>query len=79
MIPIQIKESLDAYVYEHRPTGGFLQAVLENDLFGAVARADFVNRGLIPDIVAYIYTELPSICWGSPKAVKDWLEQNDDS
>lgn len=72
-IPKNIKESLERYVKLKIPTGGFLRAVLENDLVEAAGRADDVNLHLIPQIVSYIYNELPSVCWGSPEKVSAWL------
>lgn len=62
-----IKQSLKLYVKNKIPTGGFLRSVLENDLFGAVGRADLENKKRIPEICQYIYNEIPSICWGSKK------------
>ena len=61
------------YAYEHRETGGFLEAVLRNDLAGAIGLADENNLAALPAIVAYCYNEIPSACWGSSEKVKDWL------
>ena len=72
-IPQRTKESLDKYVNEKIPTGGFLLAVLTNDLFEAVERADIDNKKALNDICRYIYNEMPSACWGSPQIVKKWL------
>jgi hypothetical protein len=55
--------------------GGFLTAVLENDLRAAVARADMVNATRLPDYVRYLYNDAPSGCWGSPAKVRAWHEQ----
>lgn len=46
-------DGLKRYVEHHTPTGGFLRAVLENDLREACARADDENVKVIP-----IY-----VCW----------------
>lgn len=73
-IPPRTIDALDRYVEHRIPTGGFLQAVLENDLFAAMGKADVYNRQSLFDIVEYIYNELPRACWGSPDAVKAWLE-----
>jgi len=73
LIPERILESLKAYAETRRPTGGFLQAVLENNLSEAFGRADIENRKCIFEIVNYVYNELPAPCWGSPKKVKEWL------
>jgi hypothetical protein len=69
-------ESLQRYAETGCPTGGFLQAVLENDLKEACGRADEDNQRALFDIVGYIYNELPSTCWGSPQKVEDWLEEH---
>ena len=69
-----IIESLDAWAATGRPTGDFLHAVLCNDLTEACARADDTNLRTLPAIVAYVYKELPGMCWGSPERVKDWAK-----
>ena len=65
-----IKEALDNYASFGRPLGDFLTAVVENDLFEALARADSYNRATIYQICRYVYNELPSTCWGSPEKVE---------
>jgi len=69
----EIKATLDRYVKHKIPTGGFLEAVLSNDLVGAVSRADSINSQRIPEIVKYIYNNLPSNCWGNNETVTKWL------
>ncbi len=76
MLPPFTKQQIDQYVEQRIPPGGFLYAVLANDLFEAVAKADDINIHCLNDIVKYIYNDTPSVCWGSPEAVKDWLERN---
>lgn len=68
-----IIESIQRYVDRGIPTGGFLEALLSNDLKETCARADDDNRHTIFHIVAYCYNEIPSGCWGSPKKVEKWL------
>lgn len=75
MIPGTIKQSLDRYIQYHIPTGGFLEAVLSNDLKEAFGRADKENRIALFEIVKYCYNELPSDCWGSPEKVDAWLAE----
>lgn len=71
-----IKESLDRYTKDRIPTGGFLTAVLENDLMGAMGRADHINRQRLPEICKYIYNELPSGIWGSREKVQNHLKNS---
>ena len=68
-----IIETLDLYVNKRIPTGGFLEAVLSNNLSEACARADHINQQRLFQIVQYIYNNLPCDCWGSPEKVKSWL------
>lgn len=72
------KESIDMYVEHHIPTGGFLQAVLENNLCGAVGHADEENLRDLKEIVGYIYNEIPAIAWGDRSTVQKWLNEEVD-
>lgn len=67
-------EGLNAYIETGRPTGGFLRAVLTNDLMMAVDRADDGNRRNLPAYVGYLYNEAPMACYGSPEKIKEWME-----
>ena len=69
--------SLEDYVNNRIPTGGFLYAVLTNNLMEACIRADDRNKRQIPEIVGYIYNNLPIICYGSPKKVEKWLNRTE--
>jgi len=73
-IPDHILESLEMYAEERRPVGDFLKAVLSNDLYGAVGRADPICMACLKKIVTYINCKLPGGCWGSPQHYKDWLK-----
>lgn len=70
-----IKESLRMYVEHRIPTGGFLEAVLKNDLFGAYSRADLENTKRMQEIVVYIYNHIPIECYGSAEKVYRWLSE----
>jgi hypothetical protein len=77
-VPEHTLSSIKAYVQRRMPVGGFLRAVLTNDLSGAVNRADSQNIQNIPAIVFYLYNYTPSICWGSEENVKNWLYRKDE-
>jgi predicted nucleotidyltransferase len=79
MIRPDIKESLNRYVNEKIPTGGFLQACLENNLMQAMGRADEYNRATLFEICQYIYNDIPSVCHGSSLKVAKWLERDDSN
>lgn len=72
-IPEHTKAALDRYVNDRLPPGGFLTAVLTNDLTGAVTRADDINRRHLPEIVGYLFNECPASCWGNQQRVEAWL------
>ena len=73
IVPSHLIESIDAYVETGRPTGGFLQACIDNDLREACSRADNDNLPIIPAIVAYLYNECDSGCWGFKGAHDQWV------
>ena len=74
-LPEHLQKSLEAYVVNGRSTGGFLRAVIDNDLRIACASADEKNVVLIHVIVAYLYNECPTGCWGFTGASKAWLDK----
>lgn len=65
--------SLIRYRDEKIPTGGFLNAILENNLFNAMGKADQINRFQIFGICQFINMELPIGIYGSPKKVNEHL------
>ena len=67
-------DSLRRYADEKTPTGGFLRAVLENNLMESFGRSDTGNRESMFEICEYIYNEMQLACHGSPEKVKKWLE-----
>lgn len=62
------------YLEQGLEPGGFLRALLSNDLRGAVMRADGVNVARIPEWVAWLENNMPTGSWGSPEAYDAWLE-----
>ena len=74
-IPERIMQNLLYYVKGKEAPGGFLYAVLCNDLFRAVGKADDEMKPLIPLLVQYIYWEVPFGCHGSPEIVSEWMSK----
>lgn len=57
----------------------FLQAVLENNLYGAITIAmsqDGAEFDLLPAVIAYCYNELPTGCWGTQQKVNEWAKKH---
>lgn len=74
-VPANLIESLTAYAETGRPTGGFLHAVIDNNLKDACGRADESSAPIIPAIVGFLYNYCPSICWGFAGAHDAWVEE----
>lgn len=74
MIPNHTLAALDRYIKHRIQPGSFLTAVLSNDLFGAVARADRENKLALSEICQLIYNEVPGNAWGSSDAVRDYIK-----
>ena len=72
VIPSRIMEGIGRYVEHGIPPGDFLQAVIRNDLAGAVARADHESLEVIREIVLYFANEVPPECQGSREALSAW-------
>ena len=81
-IPGRTKDTIDNYVMKGWKPGGFVLAMLANDLKGACGTADSINRRYIFEICSYIYNHTPYQSQGSYQAVEDWLymhrEKNHD-
>lgn len=77
MIPQRTKDAIDRYVNDHCRIGGFLKAVLSNDLVQSFGLADEENRKALFEIVSYVYNEIPGNSWGSPEKVANWIAARD--
>lgn len=66
-------QSINDYVVHGLEPGGFVTAVLANDLMEAVGRADMENRLTLHAICSYIYNEIGISLHGSYEAVKKHL------
>ena len=72
-------DSIMRHVEHGVDPGGFVTAVLENDLSQAFARADDDNRRDMFEIVTFVYNKIPSPSWGSPEKVKAWRKRIEDA
>lgn len=66
--------ALERYLNHGILPGGFLTAVLENNLMEAFGRADSMNSANLRNIVGYIYNHIPSNAWGSKERVRDYVK-----
>jgi len=70
-----VRVNLSKYASHGQPPGGFLTAVLSNNLYQAVQRADLDNLANMEAIVNHIQNTLPYESYGSPEKVKAWYEK----
>ncbi len=67
-------EALQRYRILGIKPGDFLTAVLNNDLIGAVGYADEENLAALPEIVRWVYNELPAGAWRTKANIDRWIE-----
>lgn len=67
--------ALERYLNNGIMPGGFMTAVLENNLSEAFGRADSDNAANLKNIAGYVYNNIPSTAWGSKEKIGKWLEQ----
>lgn len=65
--------ALARYINLGLQPGGFLTAVLANDLMRAMMRADEGGRRSLLGIVRLIYAHFPPACYGSYETVNAWV------
>ena len=77
-VPVHMQDGVIEYVIQRRDPGHFLTAVLENNLVGAIGRADSSNLKALQNWVRVCYNYIPSTCWGNPAKVKAWLNRTEE-
>lgn len=73
-VPESCARALLRYVLHGVEMGGFMMAIVSNDLFGAFGRADVHNKLHIDSITKFIYNHCPCGCHGSKEKVQKWLD-----
>lgn len=71
--------ALTRYVEQGAPVGGFLAALLANDLVEAYSRADDTNSAVMREYAILLYNALPALCWGSRERVRAWIDGHADA
>jgi hypothetical protein len=75
-IPEHTEAAFRRYFEHGFEPGSFGMAVLRNDLFEAVMRADRENRDSIGNIVYWLAETAPDGSWGNEEIVLGWLNKN---
>lgn len=73
-IPPRLKDALTRYSQSHIQPGGFLAALLSNNLHIALRLASPTSLAALPEIVRYVHKHLPAQAYGSPEKVMAWLD-----
>ena len=73
-IPDYMRAGLCKYIVYGVEPGGFLSAVLSNDLGRACGKADNSNMWVLPMYMAWLYNEVPGISWGSGQLFEGWMD-----
>ena len=73
LIPNHMHRALRGYCENHRQVGGFLQAVLSNDLCTAATKADNLNKSALANYVTWLREYAPEGSFGSAEAYKEWI------
>lgn len=73
-IPQRTLNKILRYVELRESPGGFLTAVLSNDLQLAVALADAENLRALKPICQYVFNQVPASVWGDTQTVERHLK-----
>jgi len=75
-LPAYMKDGVRLYVFEGLRPGGFMSALLENNLSESYCRADENNIRCIENWVKFLRWNIPGGCWGSREVVSEWKGLN---
>lgn len=78
-IPDAIREGLWNYMAYGLMPGGFMTAVLKNDFFSAMARADHTwNGNSFKQLAKWIDTNMPRYMRGDEESMNKWIAKLDE-
>ena len=77
-VPEHCVDGLINYISDRIPPGGFLEALLSNDLAEACGRADEINKHRLYEYMTFLYNHAPGLCWGNPGRVYKWLDRESE-
>lgn len=73
-VPSHLRDGLFSFIRTGRPVGGFLTAVLTNDLSGCIRAADPISLRALAQTVRWLQRCAPSAAWGSVEHMRRWSE-----
>lgn len=75
-IPDYMQGGLKRWIEYGIAPGGFLCALLKNDLAEACGLADSTNQTNLHNYVTYLYNYAPQGCWGSVENFNEWSQMH---
>ena len=72
-LPLRLRKPMKLDAEDRIRPGGFLTALLSNDLLSTFRQADKNNEPEIINIIVWVFWELPVGSWGSREKVEEWL------
>ncbi len=75
LTPATLRPGLIRHILRGDFVGGFLTAFLENDLLGAVGRADETSFARLRELCQFIHIYSPRDCHGSREIVRAWQKR----
>ena len=72
-LPEHMRFGVHNYIEHGLEPGSFLRAVISNNLFEAIKRADRVNAEYLPLYVRFFESNAPAWCYGSLKNYTSWV------
>ena len=77
-LPEHMRAAAELWVKRGAPhpetMGGFMRAVLLNDLTGAALNADHTNGRELKAWAAWLYDDCPQAAWGNERKLLEWHE-----
>ena len=70
------RHALFNYLVQGFDPGGFLTAVLTNDLYMAAGRADIENVKRLAWVARLVINAVPRCCYGSVKVMEQWMSRS---
>ncbi len=75
LVPSGLRSGLIRHILVGGTVGGFLTALLENDLMEAVPRADSGSLAGLRELCQFVHGYTPRDCHGSREIVRAWRDQ----
>lgn len=73
LVPAHLQGGMLRWLVLGTEPGGFMRALLTNDLMRVYDRADELSRAAIGDLTVFLYNYAPSGSWGSSENFKSWV------